>query len=94
MNEFEGKTAHDISQYIRGHLFVFLDQILGQTYKNGDIDDEEWHSSNGQQHPFEHSEVHRFIRTYLRFVTAYFRKLTTLGKSVSLALSSSLTLLH
>ena len=61
---------------------------MGETYKNGDIEDEEWHNSNGQQHPFEHSEVYRFIRTYLRFVTAYFRKLTTLGKSVSPRTSS------
>mmetsp|Transcript_397 Transcript_397/g.580 ORF Transcript_397/g.580 Transcript_397/m.580 type:complete len:87 (+) Transcript_397:470-730(+) len=83
MNDFEGKTAHQLTQYVRGHLFVFLDQLMGETYKNGDIDEEEWRASKGQQHPFEHSEVQRLFRTYLRFATAYFRKLTTVGKSMS-----------
>ena len=36
-----------------------------------------------QEHPFEHSQVQKLFRTFLRFVTCYLRKLTTLGKTVS-----------
>jgi len=80
-NDFEGKTAHQMTQYIRGHLFVFLDSILGITYRGTEIDEEEWQNLN--QHPFEHSEVQKLFRTYLRFTTAFFLKLNTLGQSVS-----------
>jgi len=70
-----------ITQYVRGHLFVFLDSIMGITYpRSNDLETEEWMAK--EQHPFEHSEIQKLFRAYLRFVTVYFRKLQTLGKSI------------
>ena len=83
-NDFEGKTAHQLTQYVRGHLFCFLDSLMGQTHRSADLESEEWQTTG--QHPFEHSAVQRLFRTFLRFATAYFRKVTTLGKTVSRSL--------
>ena len=70
-----------ITQYVRGHLFVFLDSLMGVTYpRSNELESEEW-MAKGQE-PFEHSDIQKLFRTYLRFVTIYFRKLKTLGKSV------------
>ena len=80
-NDFDGKTAHQISQYIKGHLFSFMDSLMGMTHTSVDLDAQK--KDNPGKHPFEYDEVHRLFRTYLRFTTAYFRKLKTLGKSVS-----------
>jgi len=54
---------------------------MGLTYTSNDIDTDQ----TGQKiHPFERSEVQLLFRTYLRFVTCYFRKVKSLGKSVSI----------
>ena len=28
-SDFEGKTAHTMTQYVCGHLFTFMDSIMG-----------------------------------------------------------------
>lgn len=32
-NDLEGKSAHDTTQYLRGHLYVYSDFLLGQTFE-------------------------------------------------------------
>ena len=56
---------------------------MGITYFSNDIDVEEM----GLQSPaFEQNEVQLLFRTYLRFAASYFRKVKSLGKSVSISL--------
>lgn len=31
-NDLEGKSAHDTTQYLRGHLYVYSDFLLGQNF--------------------------------------------------------------
>lgn len=52
-NDFEGKTAHQMTQYIRGHLFVLLDSLMGCTNRQSDLDTEDLK----KKHPFEHSLI-------------------------------------
>ena len=54
-----------------------MDSLMGQTYEAGETLEPE-----SDQHKFISSDVQRLFRTYLRFATAYFRKVRTLGKSV------------
>ena len=68
-----------MTQYIRGHLFVFLDQLMGKTYKSADIDEEDWKGG----HAFEHCSIQLLFRTFLKFAACYFKKVATLGHSVS-----------
>ena len=47
---FEGKSAHRTTQYLRGSLFVYIDYLIGYTYDPpGNLD--------AQGHPFEVDEV-------------------------------------
>lgn len=70
-----------MTQYFRGHLFVFLDSLLGVTHPRSLELDADERSGKGK-HPFEHSLVQKLFRSFLRFMTAYFRKLATLGQSI------------
>ena len=82
-----------MSQQIRGHLFVFLDSIMGLTFKSADDLAEDQASTRGELPPFERKVIQKLLRTFLRFTTAYFLKLAKLGKSVSSPIYSLLTVL-
>lgn len=36
-NDLEGKSAHDTTQYLRGHLYVYSDFLLGSTFEAADL---------------------------------------------------------
>ena len=44
-SDFEGKTAHNMSQYVRGHLMIFIDSLMGVTQKSADLETEEWQAN-------------------------------------------------
>ncbi len=35
-NDLEGKSAHDTTQYLRGHLYVYSDFLLGHTFNDNE----------------------------------------------------------
>jgi len=67
-SDLEGKTAHDTTQYLRGHLYVYSDFLLGLTFDDPKI----------------LAEVIDFQKAVLRLVVTYLRKVHTMQKSVSL----------
>lgn len=77
--DFEGKSAFRVTQYLRGHLFVFIDSVMGLTYESSDLQDEKTVPGT---HPFDFSLVQRLFRSFLRLAVAYFRKLLTMGKAI------------
>lgn len=38
-SDLEGKSAHDTTQYLRGHLYVYSDFLLGLTFEPKDLPD-------------------------------------------------------
>jgi len=36
-NDLEGKSAHDTTQYLRGHLYVYSDFLLGLTFEASEL---------------------------------------------------------
>jgi hypothetical protein len=36
-NDLEGKSAHDTTQYLRGHLYVYSDFLLGHNFEASEL---------------------------------------------------------
>jgi hypothetical protein len=68
-NDLEGKSAHDTTQYLRGHLYVYSDFLLGMTFDDPKI----------------LAEVIDFQKAVLRLVVTYLKKVQTMQKTVSCA---------
>ena len=68
---------------MRGHLFVYIDYLIGFTYDAP--------QNEAQGHPFEVDEVQDLIRAVLRLIVAYYVKITTMPKIVRKSLISLLT---
>ena len=61
-NDFRGNTAHELTQYLRGKLFVYIDFIMGQaTYTEAEAD-----------------EIYELLRAAVRLIVAWLKKMPSI----------------
>jgi len=67
-NKFSSWSAHEITQYLRGELFVFADFLLGGS-----------HTITEDQVV----EIEEFFKTFIRFTVVWLQTATDLSPKVS-----------